>query len=149
MRALSGIALALLLMSIARAPVQARDNWPTPPATPNPAVQVSGPLTGGSADHTKFEVLQKPFASGPEVTKACLSCHTETGKHFMKNVHWTWDYKDPETGQQLGKKHLINNFCTNARGNEGMCAQCHAGYGWKDETFDFTNQDNIDCPGLP
>lgn len=26
-----------------------------------------------------------------------------------------------------------------------MCAQCHAGYGWKDETFDFSNQDNIDC----
>ena len=26
-----------------------------------------------------------------------------------------------------------------------MCAQCHAGYGWKDENFDFTNQENIDC----
>ena len=63
----------------------------------------------------------------------------------MKNIHWTWSYKDPTTGQQLGKKYLINNFCTNARGNEGMCAQCHAGYGWKDESFDFTNEQNIDC----
>jgi hypothetical protein len=44
-----------------------------------------------------------------------------------------------------GKKHLVNTFCTNARGNEGMCAQCHAGYGWKDETFDFSNPENIDC----
>ncbi|AHF03871.1 cytochrome C [Marichromatium purpuratum 984] len=107
--------------------------------------QRSGPLTGGTADHAKFEILQQAFESGPEVTEACLSCHTETGEHFMRNVHWTWDYVDPDTGQQLGKRHLINNFCTNARGNEGMCAQCHAGYGWKDEDFDFTDQTKIDC----
>lgn len=98
-----------------------------------------------TADHSQFEVLKGPFANGPEVTKACLSCHTEAGKHFMKSIHWTWEYDHPTTGQKLGKKTLINTFCTNAKGNEGMCAQCHAGYGWKDDTFDFTNQDNIDC----
>ncbi len=26
-----------------------------------------------------------------------------------------------------------------------MCAQCHAGYGWGDDTFDFNNEENIDC----
>ena len=145
MHVLPGILLSLALMSVALAPAQASTNWPTPPTVVDTNPQVSGPLTGGTADHRKFEILQKPFASGPEVTKACLSCHTETGKHFMKNIHWTWDYKDPVTNQQLGKKYLINNFCTNARGNEGMCAQCHAGYGWKDESFDFTNEGNIDC----
>jgi octaheme c-type cytochrome (tetrathionate reductase family) len=98
-----------------------------------------------TADHSRFDELKGPFASGPEVTKACLSCHTEAGRHFMKSIHWTWEYVHPETGQKLGKKTLINTFCTNARGNEGMCAQCHAGYGWKDDSFDFTNQDNIDC----
>ncbi len=121
---------------------------PPPPPASGPQVsgpQVSGPLRGRTTDHAKLEALKGPFASGPEVTKACLSCHTETGHQFMKNVHWTWEFKDPVTGQMLGKRHLINNFCTNSRGNEGMCAQCHAGYGWKDETFDFTNQDNIDC----
>lgn len=123
----------------------AQGHWPTPPAAPEPPPQVSGPLSGGTADHTKFEILQQPFASGPEVTKACLSCHTETGGHFMKNIHWTWEYRNPATGQLLGKKHLVNNFCTNSRGNEGMCAQCHAGYGWQDEDFDFTNETNIDC----
>jgi octaheme c-type cytochrome (tetrathionate reductase family) len=117
---------------------------PPPPAEPLPP-QVSGPLTGGTADHTKFEVLQQPFADGPAVTEACLSCHTEAGQHFMKNIHWTWEYVNRDTGQLLGKRHLINNFCTNARGNEGMCAQCHAGYGWKDESFDFTDETNIDC----
>ena len=107
--------------------------------------QVSGPLTGGSADHTKLEILQQEFTDGPAVTEACLSCHTESGEHFMQNVHWSWEYADPNTGQLLGKRHLINNFCTNSRGNEGMCAQCHAGYGWKDETFDFSDQTKIDC----
>lgn len=98
-----------------------------------------------TADHSKFEALQGPFEDGPAVTKACLSCHTEAGHQFMKNIHWTWEYKNSDTGQMLGKRHLVNNFCTNARGNEGMCAQCHAGYGWKDESFDFTNAENIDC----
>ncbi len=98
-----------------------------------------------TADHTKFKELKGPFADGPAVTKACLSCHTEAGKQVMDTIHWTWEYKSPNTGQKLGKKHLVNTFCTNARGNEGMCAQCHAGYGWKDESFDFSNQDNVDC----
>ena len=104
-----------------------------------------GPEEGSTADHSKYEVLKGPFNSGPEVTKACLGCHTEAGKHFMQSIHWTWEYTHPKTGQQLGKKVLINTFCTNARGNEGMCAQCHAGYGWKDDSFDFSKQENIDC----
>ncbi|MBK5965737.1 cytochrome C [Thiocystis minor] len=147
MRSTLGFLLALVLGFFTLTSIQATaDNWPTPPATVAPVPpQISGPLTGGTADHSKFEALKQPFASGPEVTKACLSCHTETGQHFMKNIHWTWERRNPDTGQLLGKKHLVNNFCTNARGNEGMCAQCHAGYGWKDENFDFSDETNIDC----
>lgn len=100
---------------------------------------------GATADHSKFKELQQDFQSGTEVTKACLKCHTEAGKQFMKSVHWTWEYKNTQTGQLLGKKNLINTFCTNARGNEGACAQCHAGYGWVDDKFDFTDQTKIDC----
>jgi octaheme c-type cytochrome (tetrathionate reductase family) len=113
-----------------------------PPGEPE---QRSGKEPGGTADHHKFTELQKDFRSGPEVTKACLGCHTEAGKDFMKSVHWTWEYKNPVTGQLLGKKNLINTFCTNARGNEGACAQCHAGYGWVDDSFDFTDETKIDC----
>ncbi len=145
MRPILGTLSVLVLAAIGLSSAVAQDHWPTPPATEEPPPQVSGPLTGGTADHTKFEILQQPFAAGTEVTKACLSCHTEAGRHFMKNVHWTWEYLNPDTGQLLGKKHLINNFCTNARGNEGMCAQCHAGYGWKDESFDFRDETKIDC----
>jgi octaheme c-type cytochrome (tetrathionate reductase family) len=101
--------------------------------------------SSSTADHAEFKALQGPFTSGPEVTEACLSCHNKAGHQFMKGIHWTWEYKHPITGQTLGKKHVVNNFCTNARGNEGMCAQCHAGYGWKDEHFDFNDQTKIDC----
>ncbi len=100
--------------------------------------------SNSTADHSKFEELKAPFMSGPEVTKACLKCHTEAGHQFMKNIHWTWNYENKKTGQLLGKKHLVNTFCTNSRGNEGMCAQCHAGYGWKDETFDFNMDHDLD-----
>ncbi len=101
--------------------------------------------SSATTDHSKLKELEGPFLSGPEVTKACIECHNTAGHQFMQNKHWTWDYKHPKTGQHLGKSVLINNFCTNARGNEGMCAQCHAGYNMTDSDFDFTNQDNIDC----
>ncbi len=98
-----------------------------------------------TADHTKYEELKGPFASGSEVTRACLSCHNKAGKQFMHSIHWKWEYKHPKTGQVLGKKTLVNNFCTNARGNEGMCAMCHPSYGHEDHSFDYSNQENIDC----
>ena len=102
-------------------------------------------LKRSTTNHADLEELQGPFNSGPEVTRACLDCHNKAGNQFVKNKHWTWSYTHPTTGQQLGKSVLINNFCTNARGNEGMCAQCHAGYGWKDDSYDLGNQENIDC----
>lgn len=99
-----------------------------------------------TTDHSKLKALQGPFSSGPEVTKACLSCHNKAGHQFIKNKHWTWKHHNEKTGQDLGKSVLVNNFCTNAAGNEGMCAQCHAGYGMEDaRTYDFSNEENIDC----
>jgi hypothetical protein len=64
-----------------------------------------------TADHSKFKELQQNFKSGPDVTKACLKCHTEAAKQIHKTTHWTWEYRNPANGQLLGKKHLINNFC--------------------------------------
>ena len=37
------------------------------------SLQLSGKAVGKTADHSKFEILQQEFKSGPEVTKACLS----------------------------------------------------------------------------
>ncbi len=119
----------------------------TPAAMPATApIQAAAKAASHStADHSKFEVLKKPFASGPEVTKACLSCHTEAAKQVQKTKHWTWEFMNPDTQQRLGKKHVINNFCTAVPSNYEFCTACHVGYGWKDNNFDFAAQENVDC----
>ncbi len=33
----------------------------------------------------------------------------------------------------------------NIQSNEARCTSCHAGYGWKDKNFDFTDQTKVDC----
>ena len=99
-----------------------------------------------TADHSKFEALKGPFANGPELTRACLGCHTEAAAQVQQSIHWTWEYHHPKTGQVLGKKRVINSFCGNVASNEPRCTSCHAGYGWTDEkTFDFKAQANVDC----
>jgi octaheme c-type cytochrome (tetrathionate reductase family) len=52
-----------------------------------------------TADHTKFKELQKQFNSGPEVTKACLACHTEAAGQIHRTKHWKWEYLNPDTKQ--------------------------------------------------
>ena len=42
-----------------------------------------------TTDHSRLKGLQKDFRSGPEVTQACLSCHTEAADQFHKTIHWT------------------------------------------------------------
>lgn len=129
----AGIFLVLVTASMLLAPVAhgARD-------------AASEQLLKSTADHSKFKALQQEFNSGPEVTKACLSCHTEAARQIQKTVHWTWEYRSPE-GQLVGKKHVINNFCTSVASNEADCAACHIGYGWKDDKSFFATQVNVDC----
>ena len=128
------------------APAQTAVSAAVTPATPGSAAVAADVKTSGStADHSKFKELQKKFASGPEVTKACLSCHTEAAKQVQHTKHWTWSYTDPVTGKKLGKRNIINNYCTTTISNENDCMACHAGYGWKDNTFDFKVEENVDC----
>jgi len=98
-----------------------------------------------TVDHSKFDILKQDFKTAPEVTKACLSCHTEAGNQLMHRIHWTWEFQNPKTGQLLGKKHVLNNFCIAITSNWPRCTSCHAGYGWKDANFDFSKQENMDC----
>ncbi|MFZ5809645.1 MAG: tetrathionate reductase family octaheme c-type cytochrome [Chloroflexota bacterium] len=97
------------------------------------------------------DIIQGPFNSGQEVTRACMKCHPEAAKEFMQTVHWTWESKPvPIPGhdnvvQGIGKKNLLNNFCIGIQGNWNKCNTCHAGYGWSDNTFDFNNPENVDC----
>jgi len=101
-----------------------------------------------SVDHSKLPELQKEFRNPHEVTAACLSCHTERGAEVLANAHWNWEreaYIEGRGVTYLGKKNLLNNFCTGIISNEQACNKCHIGYGWKDNSFDHGNQYNIDC----
>lgn len=98
-----------------------------------------------TTDHSHFKELRGPFATGEQVTEACLGCHRDAARQVMTTRHWTWDYTNASTGQRLGKKTMLNSFCIADRSNEAFCNACHVGYGWRDESFDFSSQRNVDC----
>ena len=62
-----------------------------------------------TADHGDFDILYQEFKTGPEVTKACLTCHNEAASQVHKSIHWTWEGKKGEQ-KELGKSQVINNF---------------------------------------
>ncbi len=95
-----------------------------------------------TANHSEFEILQQDFATGPDLTAACLTCHTEAAKQMQATTHWTWDN---HFGEGIGKTTQVNNFCIGIQSNEPRCTSCHTGYGWADNTFDFTIEENVDC----
>jgi octaheme c-type cytochrome (tetrathionate reductase family) len=111
------------------------------------AVAVALPATAASAQVDHASVIKGPFASGPEVTKVCLQCHQQHAQDFMKTVHWTWSSRQRVEGKDvnLGKINAVNNFCIALPGNEPRCTSCHAGFGWRDASFDFAKAENVDC----
>jgi len=84
-----------------------------------------------------------------EGTKSCLMCHAEEGTQMLDSSHFKWEGKSENIAgmenEIHGKNDLINNFCIAVPTNEGRCTQCHAGYGYKDANYDFTNPENVDC----
>jgi len=66
-------------------------------------------ISPSTADHRAFKELQQTFASGPEVTKACLGCHTEAAKQVQHCIHWTWRHAGAGR-PDLGKRFAVNNY---------------------------------------
>ncbi|MDZ7766503.1 MAG: tetrathionate reductase family octaheme c-type cytochrome [Melioribacteraceae bacterium] len=97
-------------------------------------------------DHSKF--IKGPFERPQDVTLRCLECH-DVADEIMETRHWKWRGNIIESGEYegktLGKNNFINNFCIAVTSNQPRCTSCHIGYGWKDESFDFTKAENIDC----
>ncbi len=128
-------------------------------------VLLAGPSSGGAAatpvnpweqmpkrptptDHSTF--FQQPFPDGPSVTRACLECHPDAAAEVMATAHWNFAGDEVEVPghdqpMRIGKRNLINNFCIGISSNWPACTQCHIGYGWEDETFDFTDPTRVDC----
>jgi hypothetical protein len=131
---LAGIALAMVFRA---APGATRDD-------PWAHVEKAPPPT----DHKPL--IQGPIATGPDATRACLKCHATEAHDFMNTSHWTWLGREAviagrSVPSRIGKRNLINNYCISIQSNWEVCTSCHAGYGWRDDTFDFTNAENIDC----
>jgi len=106
------------------------------------------PVRAPQTDHS--DLMQGPYASGSDVTRACLECHEEAAWEIMQTVHWTWESEPYEIEGRdeavtIGKKTSLNNFCIGVQSNWPGCTSCHAGYGWEDADFDFSNADNVDC----
>jgi len=98
-------------------------------------------------DHSEFIV--DPLESPQEVTQTCLTCHDNAAQEVMATNHWTWldeEFVNAE-GETVarGKQNFINNFCIAVPSNYARCTSCHVGYGWKDDSFDFSNEENVDC----
>ncbi len=110
-----------------------------------PMVVIPTPTPHATVDHHTFPALNGPFEKPQDVTKACLACHPDAAKEIQHTTHWTWEFVNQTTGEVMGKKHLINNFCISIQSNEPRCTSCHVGYGWKDKNFNFNVQENIDC----
>ncbi len=112
------------------------DPWSFVPVRPEPT------------DHSVL--MPGPYESGPEVTAACLECHADEAHEVAQTSHWTWLGEPVEVAWRdepvaLGKANAINNFCIGIQSNWPGCTRCHAGYGWDDADFDFSNTNNIDC----
>lgn len=92
--------------------------------------------------------LEGPFSTPQEVTELCIACHEESANDFIKTRHWLWlgdsfEYHGKKI--RLGKRNMLNNFCIAVSSNWARCTSCHAGYGWEDDNFDFSDKSNIDC----
>ena len=130
------LALVVVLVQLQQQPAPEFDNPRA--AMLRPAAHVSHQTFYGGRE----------FTTGPEVTAACIECHAESAQEFMHSAHWTWagDHAVRD-GEEIaiGKKNLLNNFCISVESNWAACTTCHAGYGWRDESFDFAEATNIDC----
>jgi len=98
------------------------------------------------------ELVQLPENPEPsQVTVECLRCHEKAGEDMIESAHWLWKGPSPYTVERQKKimsgkaTDTINNFCVALPSNWPRCTSCHTGYGWKDETFDFTDVTKVDC----
>ncbi len=98
------------------------------------------------------ELVNLPDNADPfQVTAECLRCHETQGQDMIKTAHWLWRGPSPyTTGHRKDILHgkgttALNNYCIAVASNEPRCTSCHAGYGWKDASFDFTDKTKVDC----
>jgi len=87
-----------------------------------------------TADHSKFEALNRNFETGAEITAACLSCHSEAEIQLHDTIHWTWLSPYDETGETGKAGYSVNNFCVSSNKMQDTdCNKCHIGWDGKED----------------
>ena len=124
--------------------------WPTPGIFTTAPTDCKACHRPWVPDHGPHVALAAPVEDPRDITARCLECHEEEGMEILHTAHWTWTGHSPNTvghehDVELGKRQVINNYCIHIRSNEPRCAQCHIGYGFTDDTFDFDDPRGIDC----
>src|SRR3972149_3289405 len=120
---------------------------PRAQASTDPAAHI--PAKAVHVDHN--DIVKGEFATGQDVTRACLECHKDAATALMKTTHWTWESKAfnvpwRDEDVTIGKINQINNFCIGSQGNENKCMSCHAGYGWEEgKESALASEENVDC----
>ena len=124
---------------------------PADPNTPDPnAPDPNEPNTPPPTEKTLHErIFTEIITSGFDATSACMICHSDIARDILDTGHWNWAGEitniEGFEGETGGKYSLINNLCIAVPSNEGRCTMCHPSFGWKDNTFDFADTDNVDC----
>ncbi|WP_303720622.1 tetrathionate reductase family octaheme c-type cytochrome [Malonomonas rubra] len=95
--------------------------------------------------HSKY--VKGPVTDASEIIAQCIGCHEEAADDIMKTPHWTWQREQAVHGKtvMLGKINAVNNFCMTTVSNRVHCSECHIGFGWADENFDFSDKTKVDC----
>ncbi len=124
--------------------------WPTPGVFTTAPTECDACHHSWVPDHTEHMTFTGNPEDPREITARCLECHRKVGDDIVHSAHWTWMGSSPNTrGHEhdvtLGKRFISNNYCVHVRSNEQRCSQCHIGYGFEDESFDFTDPRGIDC----
>ena len=65
------------------------------------------PLQVPHTDHSA--IIEGPFETGQDVTRACLECHEDAAQEIMATAHWTWESKpyqieDRDSTVTVGKR---------------------------------------------
>ena len=103
-------------------------------------------IQAGLTAHERAFLVDRPMGYGGP--SDCAECHAKEIGDVRGSFHFQWDYTTDQVegheGHTHGKTDILNNFCIAIPSNEPRCTQCHAGYGWKDATYDRATA-AVDC----
>ena len=83
---------------------------------------LGAPKAPQSAVHTDHhDIVAGPFASGQDVTRACLGCHPRAAGEVMATSHWTW-ISDEASAPGLAQPLPVGKILHHRTGHQHLCS---------------------------